>query len=268
MDTMYKKPNNSFLYALTGMEKIHSNYFDSAHGLFWMVEKKYALTTDKAKKLLKSMTETYNILQIGNKMHFTYEDYYLDSIDHNFFKAHKKKIKHPLNARTRHNLTNEQWVFQVIDRAYKRKTVYHFTPTDATRNFSNESLTFFNGVFSSIKWYNANYLPFPNLLISFKRIILYNKTRSERVNIDYDISFTNVRGRHHGDYKTLDNVVIVESKTLDKQDYISTLVKKYDGKKIKHLSKFYIGMHTVWGVSLKGKHKKELKKFKKIAAWK
>lgn len=108
MDSMQQRPNNSFLYALTGMEKIHNNYFDSAHGLFGIVEKKYALTVKKARKLINSMSDSYSILQIGNKVHFEYEDYYLDTIDHDFFRMHNKKTKHLLNARTRHNLTNQE----------------------------------------------------------------------------------------------------------------------------------------------------------------
>jgi len=265
---MTTTPHNEFLLALTGMEKIHSNYFDSAHWLFGVIEKKYLINRKKAKKLLKEMISSYNILQIHDETHFNYEDVYLDTLEHDFFKNHKKVSKHCINARTRHNSTNKTWVFQVIDRANSRKSVYHFTPSDPESTFSNESLTFFNWVYSSIKWETPAFLPFPNIVVSFKRIILYNKLHSERVNIDYDISFKNVRWHTAGKEISLWDAVFVESKTLDEKNFVKRLVKKYKAKRIKYLSKFFIWMHAVWWMSLKWKHKKELKIIEKIVAWK
>lgn len=265
---MTKKPQNQFLFALTGMEKIHSNYFDSAHWLFGIIEKKYALPLKEARKLLKTMKPSYNILQIQDETHFDYKDVYLDTLDHDFFKWCNKKNDHKINARTRHNSTNTTWVFQVIDRANKRKSVYHFTPGQADQMFTNETLTFFNGVYTSIKGNTPTFLPFPNIVVSFKRIILYNKAQNERVNIDYDISFKNVRGKHSGEEISLWQTVIVETKTLDNHNFIDRFVKKYKAKKIKKLNKFLIWMHTVWWVSLKWKYKKELSKIDAIITWK
>lgn len=140
------------------------------------------------------MTTDYNILQIHDTQHFEYQDVYMDTLHHDFFTSSNKK-KHSIHARTRHNSTNIEGVFQVVNWSNNRKSVYHFTPSEIDTPFSNESLTFFNGVYASITGKTPKFLPFPDIVVAFKRIILYNKSQSERVNIDYDIRFKNLRGK-------------------------------------------------------------------------
>jgi len=67
------------------MEKTYSNVWDSAHGLFGIMEDQYCTNKKTAIKFLKKIQNDYNILQIWEETNFQYEDTYMDSLKYCLF---------------------------------------------------------------------------------------------------------------------------------------------------------------------------------------
>lgn len=263
----YNQGNNNsadFLWAVLSMEKTHSNVRDSAHGLFWILEKQYALNKDWAEKLLESLQDHYDILQIGEHTTFDYEDIYMDWKDFPCFNENLRKKKPHTSIRTRKNISANTKTFQVIHTTNQRKSVYHYSPTaNDSPPLSNENITFFNGVYESITWTTPDFLPIPTIKVTFNRIILYSKKRVERINLDFNITVTDQRWKE----KTTAEfpwLVIFESKSLDwPAKSLKKAIKKAGWTKINHMSKFLLWVHNIYDLDLNSKFEKYNKRIKK-----
>ena len=255
---------SDFLWALLSMEKTYSNVWDSAHGLFWIQENQFCTNKKKAIRFLQAIQDDYNILQIWEETKFSYEDTYMDSLKFCLFDENQASDKPHISVRSRSNITSDSTTFQIVHTLNSRKSIYHYTPSQDTTLLSNENITFFNGMYNSLTGKNATFLPIPVIKTRFTRVILYSKSRAERVNIDFNISHTHIKSWLWKP-KKFKNLVIIETKSLDWTSHnILKVLKKLWIKKINHTSKFLIWMNELYDLPLKWKHKKYAKRIKNI----
>ncbi|MBT3727452.1 hypothetical protein HOG21_07540 [bacterium] len=77
----------------------------------------------------------------------------------------------------------------------------------------------------------------PSIRTKYKRITLVNKNNSERLTIDFDIRTYNLRNEKSNEIN-LKNLVILESKSMDKKSTCTKLMKKLEIKQSKSCSKY------------------------------
>jgi hypothetical protein len=122
---------------------------------------------------------------------------------------------------------------------------------------THTSLDFLNGVRASAYHELPWFIPVPALTISFERVILYNKVRNERVNIDYNHVFS---AHGHEQKASIDGYAIVESKSLDGWSSIDQYIKQYSIKPLPYTSKY-----TLWRALIEDKKVKgDAKRVKKL----
>ena len=85
--------------------------------------------------------------------------------------------------------------------------------------------SFYAGIYHAIMGNQPDQLIFPAVQVSYDSYIFYNKKTDERVDIDFNIRFINLRDPKHPVYH-LENIVMVESKTTHQKSKAETVLEK------------------------------------------
>ena len=270
---MHTWPYTELHQALVGMGTIQHNTLDSTQGLFGVIEHQYLLNTDTVHQFLKDHAQRYTVVAVSWLQSTPYYDTYLDRTDDMMFHTFRKKswtapvwssARSTLRVRTR--WTSQTQSFQIITSDCPnqwpcRKTVYHHLMDRDWPLMTHTSLDFLNGVRASIYHQLPWFIPVPTLTVTFDRIILYNASRNERVNIDYNHEFS-VLG--YDEPYQIKGQVIVESKSLDWWSSIDQILKKYPITRLPYTSKYALGRCIIEERKAKGDCKRVIKAIEKL----
>ncbi|MDD3301989.1 MAG: polyphosphate polymerase domain-containing protein [Candidatus Gracilibacteria bacterium] len=228
------------------------------------IDTKYILTEAKFKEILKDLEEDFFILEIKEKSIFEYESIYMDTYDFHFYYQHQNGQKNRTKVRTRNYLDSDMVFFEYKQKqkGVTRKFRYKFDSLNDHGKMTNESTKFFEGAYQSFYSESPEKI-FPSLATKYNRITFCSKTNDERLTIDFNIRLEDLRN----DGKAiidLDNLVIIESKSMSKDGKSSRIMKKHDIKKSGSCSKYSLGLCYQKMVDDTSKFKPTMKKINKI----
>jgi hypothetical protein len=155
------------------------------------VDFKYVFTADKIPSILSSLEKSYRSLDICSLRAFPYLTTYYDSSDWFFFRQHVKERGHRSKVRVRKYEQTGVSFLEVKNRTNKLRTEKWriLKAVGINDSFDEESDRF-------IRTYVPAETPEirPVLINRFTRITLASKIEEERITLDYDISFSDLKG--------------------------------------------------------------------------
>lgn len=202
------------------------------------IDTKYLLTEEEFKNVLKDLEQEFYVLEIKEKSIFEYESIYMDSENYGFYYQHQNGEKNRTKVRTRNYLDSKIAFFEYKQKQnwITRKFRYQFNDLNEHGEMNNESNKFFEWVYQSFYSKTPEKI-FPALATKYQRITFCSKSNDERVTVDFDIRLEDLRNKWK-DIISLNNLVILESKSMSKDGKSAQIMKKYDIKRAGSCSKY------------------------------
>jgi hypothetical protein len=208
------------------------------------IDTKFLLTQEEFYKVLWEFEEKFYILEILWGKIFWYENIYMDTKDFSFYYKHQNGVKPRIKIRTR--LYKESWKaffeFKQKIRKLTRKFRYEI-PVSEHGHLSRESMWFYKWVSASFT-HDSPQKIFPSIETQYSRMSFVSKDSSERITIDFNISVKNVRW--NSEFVSLDNLVILEVKSLKKKSVGWEIMKAYWINEAQSCSKYALWIIYCW----------------------
>lgn len=210
------------------------------------IDTKYLLNGKQFSEILEELKKDFIVLEIKWRKIFSYDNVYMDTEDYLFYTQHQDKVKKRTKVRTRYYIDSNLAFFE-----YKQKNKwvtskyrYEF-PSEEHGFMTKGKKRFFEWVWQSM--YDNTKAPkiSPSIKTKYKRITLVSKTGSERLTIDFDVRTFDLRDPKSKEVN-LKNLVIIESKSLDKDCISSKIMAKHNLKKAKSCSKYSLWVVYSW----------------------
>lgn len=202
------------------------------------IDTKFLLNGKQFAEVLDDLCKDFVVLEIKGKKIFSYDNVYMDTEDYLFYNQHQDRKKSRTKVRTRYYIDSNLAFFE-----YKQKTrwvtsKYRYEFPSEEHGFMTKGKTrFFEWVWQSM--YEDTKTPkiSPSIKTKYKRITLVSKDWSERLTIDFDIRSIDLRDSKSHEVN-LKNLVIIESKSLNKNCNSVEIMKNHNFKKAKSCSKY------------------------------
>jgi hypothetical protein len=201
------------------------------------IDYKFVLSVDKLPILLKKALVDYYILEVEGIREQIYETTYFDTNDYQMYTNHHNGKQNRCKIRVRKYVCSEIEFLEVKRKNNKGETIKN----RIVKPYENEQLDFEGsaGFIQKFTPYNDQIL-WPKLGNSFVRVTMVNKDMSERVTIDYQLKFSDLKYHKQIFDDTLCIIEIKRDYESKKSSFLSTLneMKIYPGG----LSKYCIGL--------------------------
>jgi hypothetical protein len=169
------------------------------------VDTKYVISLGKLPALLSEIQELYKVLEICNERCFNYTTTYLDTENYLFYYQHATGKSERNKVRYRNYESTGTTYLEIKKRTNKSRTIKWRIENKMTpdRNCDERAIEFIR-----------EYIPLcsdalqPRLINRFRRMTLVGSTMKERVTIDFDLTFSDMKGNQ----TSLPSVAIVEMK--------------------------------------------------------
>lgn len=208
-------------------------------------------------EVLESIKDQYRVLEINKNRLLPYSSLYFDTPKKKFYIDHHNGKVNRTKVRIRKYIESGICFLEIKQKDGKGKTTKsRISIDDFEPELSENSINFIQ------KITKQNFDLEPSIWNKFNRITLVNKTAKERLTIDLNLSF-----KKNNDFKTFTNLVIIELKQ-ERFTRTSPIVKQLKSKQINpySLSKYCIGMISVYNELKYNRFKKKLIKINKITA--
>jgi hypothetical protein len=181
----------------------------SAVKLMNRIDTKYVISDLCLIPLLERMASMgYSVQIIDAVRACRYKTLYYDTTDREMFRVHHNRKLTRQKLRTRTYVESGETFFEIKNKSNRGRTKKRRTTIDigAFEAFhqSEEALS----LLREYSQYNSKELS-PALSTHFTRITLINPTHSERITIDLDLSYRDMRS---GNYQAIDHMAIIELK--------------------------------------------------------
>lgn len=228
------------------------------------IDTKYLLTEEEFKNILKDLEEEFYVLEIKEKSIFEYESIYMDTDNYHFYYQHQNGEKNRTKVRTRNYLDSGIAFFEYKQKQnwVTRKFRYQFNEIDEHGKMTKESNKFFEWAYQSF-YFKAPEKIFPSLATKYHRITFCSKSNDERVTVDFNIRLEDLRNKWK-EIISLDNLVILESKSISKDGKSAQIMKKYDIKRASSCSKYSLWLCYQKMVEDTSKFSRTMRKIEKI----
>ena len=206
------------------------------------VDTKYIFSVSKLELLLRSVNSLYRALEIDQQREFRYKTVYFDTPDLLFYHQHVTGKLNRAKVRIRTYETNGLTFLEVKQKSNKGRTSKSRLEREpGGMNHIQQSHEFLTELISA----NASSLK-AVINTGFTRITLVNLNHAERITIDYNICWNNLKG----DCVRMPFLAIAEIKS-EKSTSLSPFFRelKHLGIRSTGFSKYAMGMAMVNGVS-------------------
>ncbi len=228
----------NFKEIVKDFDSLNLTELNSSASFLKRIDRKFLLTNQEFKEVLKDLKKDFKVLEIANKRVFNYDNVYMDTDDHTFYKWHQDGMNSRTKIRTRLYKDSDLAFFEYKHKVdwVTRKYRYEF-PSVEHWKMTKGKKRFFEWVWQSIyEWEKVPKIT-PAIKTKYKRITLVSKVWEERLTIDFEVKTQNLRNSKQNEVD-LKNLVIVESKTLNKNCKSLEVMKSHDIKKAKACSKY------------------------------
>jgi len=228
------------------------------------IDTKYLINGKEFSEILSELKNDFKVLEIKGKKIFSYDNVYMDSENYLFYNQHQEWKKSRTNVRTRYYIDSNLAFFEYKQKNNWITSKYRYEfPSEEHWFMTKGKKRFFEWVWQSM--YNEEKAPkiSPAIKTTYKRITLVSKESSERLTVDFDIKIKDLRDEKANEVN-LQNLVIIESKSLDKKCISSKIMKKHKFKQSKSCSKYSLWVVYSWLAKKYDTFKDTMEKIKNI----
>lgn len=222
------------------------------------IDTKYLVPVSSALEMLNQLTDGYKTLTISGKRLFQYRTVYFDTADKQMLHEHLRGKLNREKVRAREYVGTDSRFLEVKLKTNKGRTIKNRIKKTGEISSINESEVSFLANQSA---FVADVLE-PVITVSFKRVTLVSKELTERITLDFGLTF-----QSGSEEKTVDNLVIVEMKRGTQQASASNAanVLKELSAHPSSLSKYCIGMILLNETGKYNRYKPKLLKLNKLS---
>jgi hypothetical protein len=223
------------------------------------VDKKFVLPAHQLPLLLKKALVDYFVLEIKGIREQIYETTYYDTNDYQMYTLHHNGKKNRHKIRVRKYVSSDIEFLEVKRKNNKGETIKN----RILKPDENDQLDFIGstGFIEKFTPYNDQLL-WPKLGNRFTRITMVNKDMSERITIDFNLKFTDLKYHNHISNSNLCIAEIKRNRDSEKSPFVSTLneMKIYPSG----FSKYCIGLAMLNPEVKNNLFKQKLKELNKL----
>jgi hypothetical protein len=221
-----------FLETIKNFEPISLSEMDNVK-LLNRTDLKFVFHKDKLATILLSAQEFYRALVISNRLYTDYETNYFDTENFKFYLDHHNKRSNRFKVRMRSYVNSGLHFFEIKHKNNKNRTIKIRikieNQTDTILRNCAELLENCTGILPQFLH--------RTIQINCKRITLVNKELTERVTIDFDLSYL----LNHKEYPYPEMVIIeIKQDKTRKSDFLRILKQQHLRKM--SLSKYSFGI--------------------------
>jgi hypothetical protein len=242
------------------------------------IDTKFLLNGKQFAEVLEDLKQDFSVLEIKGKKIFSYDNVYMDTDDYLFYNQHQDRKTSRTKVRTRYYIDSNLAFFEYKQKIRWVTSKYRYEFPSEEHGFMTKWKTrFFEWVWQSM--YEETKTPkiSPSIKTKYKRITLVSKDWSERLTIDFDIRAFDLRDSKASEVN-LKNLVIIESKSLNKNCNSLKIMEKHNFKKAQSCSKYslwivYSGLAKKYDTfkatmkQIKAIRQDTIKNRKRIATW-
>ena len=211
-------------------------------------------------ELLEEMGSDFMVQEIDNKRIAPYATQYFDTSDLGFFVMHQNGKLNRQKIRIRSYLDSNLSFLEVKNKNNKGRTKKKRIPFDSQHIDSIEELNEEKDFLAGHSIFDVNSLV-PTLENSFRRITLTNNNKTERITIDTNLSFSNLKTQRKGD---LEPLMILELKQDGlAHSHFRTIVSKLNIKQ-SSFSKYCMGIVLTDSEAKYNRFKKKIIRLNKL----
>ncbi len=241
---MLSEQFNNLIRAFT---PIHLEQMDRVK-LMNRVDTKFAFDLKILSEILPELVENYTILEINSVRTPSYQSQYFDDQNLTFYKDHHNGRTNRFKVRIR-KYVESNLLFLEIKHKFKGRTIKKRIEVDDFKvNLSSEM----NAFISDNKAAKSALMPI--LENAFHRITLVNKTKNERLTLDFDLSF-----KRENTTKEFKNLVIAELK----QEKIDRTSPFFVAMKNRIIRPYRLSKYCLGAMALYEKEKIKINRFKR-----
>ena len=149
------------------------------------IDRKYIFGFDAVSNFLPALVKEYNILEIGGKRSFTYENIYFDTPDFQFYRMHHNGKLNRYKVRYRHYKETDAAFFEFKFKSNKRRTIKERIPVPSMCWQPGDlEYAFLSGLLP-VGYHRLE----AKFWSRYKRLTLISKSQNERVTLDYSLVF-------------------------------------------------------------------------------
>ena len=219
------------------------------------VDTKFAFSVTEFLTFLPHLANQYSILEIEGTRTPFYESLYLDDSQFTFFRDHHNGRTNRFKVRYRKYVESNLSFLEIKHKVKGRTDKSRIKVDDIPLDLLEKHTKFIEGIVTQ----DVNLKPV--MWNSFHRMTLVNKTKNERLTLDFDLTF-----KWNDKTQNFNNLIIAELKqeNVNRNSVFYQLMKSRYIRPYR-LSKYCIGSIELYGDSLKfNRFKKKLLQLKKI----
>jgi len=221
------------------------------------VDTKYLFPVTKLQPLLLNISDDYRILEIDHLREFSYKTIYFDTPEYFFFKQHVTGKLSRFKVRVRTYETNGLTFLEVKHKSNKGRTSKTRIKRDNGDQYDDQKSQNFLQELISV---DAQLLK-PVITTGFTRITLVNISSSERITLDYNLSYNNLKG-NRTELPFLAIAEIKRDKSVGHSQFVQQIKKL--GIHQTGFSKYCVGMALLYDVPKQNNLKPKLLLLNKI----
>jgi len=249
---------------LINFSSINLTQLNATSSFLKRIDRKYLVTIEQLKNILKDLKNDFQVLEINEKRVFSYDNVYMDTPDYLFYNQHQNKEKSRTKIRTRLYKDSDLAFFEYKQKEdwITKKFRYQFH-CEEHGEMTKGKKRFFEWVWQSMYFGEKAPKITPAIRTNYNRLTLVSKRGEERLTIDFNIETSDLRNLKSKKTK-LENLVIIESKSMSKKCFSSDIMKAHHINEASSCSKYslwvvYSGLAEKWST-----FKKTMKKIKEI----
>ena len=216
------------------------------------VDTKFIFATNKLSDILENLSDEYNILEINNLRQFRYDTTYFDTPGFNFYHQHVTGKLGRYKVRVRTYETGNLSFLEVKNKTNKGRTVKSRIKKKENAEVKSEKSLEFLREKVPVDVEDLN----PVLKNNFSRVTLINFKTSERITLDFNISFSDNNGSSVG-MPFLAIAEIKKDKSAGCMSPFSQTMKKMGIRQI-GFSKYCVGLSLLYDLPKKNMIKSKL----------
>lgn len=156
-------------------------------------DNKYVLNSEQLIQLLEHCKNRFDVLEINQKICFTYQNQYFDTDDLLTFKHHNQGKRKRIKVRRRYYMDSQLAFFEVKLKGFRDKTHKYRLPIHSElldKELTTDEKLFLEEKYFSHYAHHWEYELTSSLNVTYQRIALVGKQSKERITIDNKISFS------------------------------------------------------------------------------
>ncbi len=234
---------NDLMKILSNFPTIDLDQLNASAKFMERIENKYIVDSQQLQDFFKKVHKDYYILQIKDKIIFSYQNMYMDTNDYHFYHEHEKKKNKRIKLRTRQYMDSDMAFFEYKQREWTLVRKFRYQcPTEHHGKMTNDAHKFYAQLVNEFNEKHNKHLVSPSISTHYQRITLCSKNSDERVTIDFNLELGDLRNPKNKS-KTFKHFAIIENKSSHKTTTSHKILREMWIQKAKSCSKYCLGVY-------------------------